>query len=313
MAKPKSLSRRSLLIRILASVVLLVAALYVLFRNWHMVRSSIDAAGDANLGWLALALMLMVVTFCTAAGVYGVLALHPLRYRQTVLVEIATAFVNKLLPAGIGGLGLHGVYLYGRKHTAAEATVVVSMNNLLGMTAHLLILAGMILVYPSVLGQLLRRQHVSLNSWVFVAVLLMVGVVFAVPVARRRIASFVSNLLQSTRKIRSVHVVRAMPLAMLLTVTYTLILFATARAVGVHLGALQVFVVFSIGMLTATASPTPGGLVGAEAGLFAGFVAYGVASAPAGAAVLLYRLITYWLPLIPGAVALIAARRSKLV
>jgi len=66
-------------------------------------------------------------------------------------------------------------------------------------------------------------------------------------------------------------------------------------------------------MLASTATPTPGGLVGAEAGLFAGFVAYGVASPTAGAAVLLYRLVTYCCRLFPGAVALLLARNSKLV
>jgi uncharacterized protein (TIRG00374 family) len=66
-------------------------------------------------------------------------------------------------------------------------------------------------------------------------------------------------------------------------------------------------------MLASTATPTPGGLVGAEAGLFAGFVAYGVSAPMAGAAVLLYRFVTYWLPLLPGVLALFLARRRRLV
>jgi len=42
---------------------------------------------------------------------------------------------KRLLPSGIGSLGLNGVYLYKRKHTVAEATVVVSTNNLLGIVS----------------------------------------------------------------------------------------------------------------------------------------------------------------------------------
>jgi len=295
------------------SVVLLAAAVYVLAQNWHTVQDSLQVAREASIPWLAVSLVLMACTFGIAAGVYGALALHPLRYRQTVLVEVATAFVNKLLPAGIGGLGLHGVYLYKRGHTVAEATVVVSMNNLLGMAAHLLILTGVIVAHPAVLRQLLDREHVSVNGWVIAAVILAVGVVLAVPVVRRRIVTFLHNLLQSIRKLRCMHMLRAVLLAMLLTATYTLILLVVARSVSVHLGLLQIFIVFSIGMLTATATPTPGGLVGAEAGLFAAFVAYGVYSPLAGAAVLLYRLVTYWLPLLPGCVALLVARRRRLV
>ena len=67
------------------------------------------------------------------------------------------------------------------------------------------------------------------------------------------------------------------------------------------------------GMLAGTATPTPGGLVGAEAGLFTGFTAYGVSVLDAGAAVLLFRLVTYWLPLFPGLLALLAGRKNGLI
>jgi glycosyltransferase 2 family protein len=311
---PKHSSKRLLVVRVVLSVLLLAAAIYVLTRNLITVQNSLEVARHASIPWLVVSLVLMACTFAIAAGVYGALALHPLRYGQTVLVEVATAFVNRLLPAGIGGLGLHGVYLYKRRHTAAEATVVVSMNNLLGMTAHLLILTGVIVARPAVLRLLLDREHTSVNGWLIAAVLLVVGgAVLAMPAVRVRIVGFAHNLWQSIRKLRFMHVLRAVLLAMLLTATYTLILLATTRSVGVHLGLLQIFIVFSIGMLTATATPTPGGLVGAEAGLFAGFVAYGVSSPLAGAVVLLYRLVTYWLPLVPGCFALLVARRRKLL
>lgn len=312
-AKLKPTSARSYALRIAGSVVLLVAAAYVLATHWQTVLGSVILARGASIGWLVLSLVLMACTFGVAAGIYGALALHPLRYRQTVLVEVATAFVNKLLPAGLGGLGLHGVYLYRRKHTAAEATVVVSVNNLLGMAAHLLLLAGVIAAYPAVLRQLLDRDDSAPSGWIVAAVAVVVCGVLAVPMVRRRVASFVRNLFASVRKLRLLQITWAVLLAMLLTATYTLILFATARSVGVHIGLLQIFIVFSIGMLTATATPTPGGLVGAEAGLFAGFVAYGVASPAAGAVVLLYRLVTYWLPLFPGLAALLLARKRRLI
>jgi undecaprenyl-diphosphatase len=44
--------------------------------------------------------------------------------------------------------------------------------------------------------------------------------------------------------------------------------------------------------------------------LVAGLTAAGAASGPAIAAVLTYRLITYWLPVIPGFVAFRVLRRS---
>jgi len=58
-------------------------------------------------------------------------------------------------------------------------------------------------------------------------------------------------------------------------------------------------------------STDSGGLGGAEAGLTAGFVAYGLTSNRALAVTLLYRLLTYWLALVIGALAFSVARRLR--
>jgi len=254
----------------------------------------------------------MACTFLIAAAIYCVLALHRLRYLPTTLVEAASAFVNRLLPSGLGGLGLHGLYLYKRKHTVAEATVVVSVNNLVGMAAHLALLAATLVLYPAAIHSFVHRVHVA--SWPLAVGGLVVGMVaVATPRVRQRLARFMQNLLASVRRLRLVALLCALGLALLLTITYTCILFSVTRSLGMELNMVQVFIVFSLAMLTSTAVPTPGGLVGAEAGLFAGFVAYGESAASAGAAALLYRLITYWLPLLPGLLALAIARRKKLV
>ena len=50
----------------------------------------------------------------------------------------------------------------------------------------------------------------------------------------------------------------------------------------------------------AAAAPTPGGLGAIEAALVAGLTGVGMQPGPAVSAVLLYRLATYWLPVLPG-------------
>jgi uncharacterized membrane protein YbhN (UPF0104 family) len=312
MFRQKLASKWSISLRIGVFAVLLGATTYVLVQHWQTVADSVRAARGASIPWLVLSLLLMAVTFCIAAGIYGVLALHQLRYRQTLLVEVSTAFVNRLLPSGLGGLGLHGVYLYKRKHTVAEATVVVSVNNLLGMAGHVLLLGCVVLFEPSVLHRF-TQGDVRLDWRLGAAAVVVLAAVLAVPWVRQRLLSFVRNMMASVRKLSAVRVFAALLVALLLTATYTSILYSVTRALGLELSVLQVFIVFSIGMLTSTATPTPGGLVGAEAGLFAGFVAYGADAPTAGAAVLLYRLVTYWLPLMPGVLALFMARRRKLV
>jgi uncharacterized protein (TIRG00374 family) len=58
----------------------------------------------------------------------------------------------------------------------------------------------------------------------------------------------------------------------------------------------SVAVVYLTGSAIGSAAPTPGGLGAVEVALSAGLTAAGVASATALSAVLLFRLLTFWLP-----------------
>ena len=53
----------------------------------------------------------------------------------------------------------------------------------------------------------------------------------------------------------------------------------------------------------ASVAPTPGGVGATEAALAAGYSAVGVPPEIAISAVLLFRLLTFWLPILPGWVA----------
>jgi uncharacterized protein (TIRG00374 family) len=58
------------------------------------------------------------------------------------------------------------------------------------------------------------------------------------------------------------------------------------------------------------ALPLPGGLVGIDLGLFGMLVAFGTPVATTAAAVLIYRVILFWLPLLVGAGAFASLRRG---
>ena len=60
----------------------------------------------------------------------------------------------------------------------------------------------------------------------------------------------------------------------------------------------------------ANALPLPGGLGGVEAGLIGVFLAFGTHASLAILAVLAYRLISFWLPTVPGAAAYFQLRRT---
>jgi uncharacterized membrane protein YbhN (UPF0104 family) len=58
--------------------------------------------------------------------------------------------------------------------------------------------------------------------------------------------------------------------------------------------------------------PIPGGIGGIDGGLLGALVVYGVPAAAAAAAILAYRVILFWLPLLLGGVAFISLRKGLL-
>lgn len=70
---------------------------------------------------------------------------------------------------------------------------------------------------------------------------------------------------------------------------------------------------YLVGSTVGAAVPTPGGVGGVEAALIAVLTGAGVDSATAAAAVVVFRLVTYWLPVIPGYICLRYSRKAELV
>jgi putative heme transporter len=56
--------------------------------------------------------------------------------------------------------------------------------------------------------------------------------------------------------------------------------------------------------------PLPGGIGGVEGGMIGAFIGFGSSGSLAVIAVLTYRLISYWLPMLPGGVAYFTLRRT---
>ena len=64
------------------------------------------------------------------------------------------------------------------------------------------------------------------------------------------------------------------------------------------------------GSAVAAIAPTPGGIGAVEATLIAGLTSSGMAGTTAVAAVILFRLATFWIPLLPGWGAFVMMQRS---
>jgi uncharacterized protein (TIRG00374 family) len=93
----------------------------------------------------------------------------------------------------------------------------------------------------------------------------------------------------------------------------SLIMHLCALSVDVSLSIANTVIALSIGVLVGGLLPTPGGLGAVEAGIAATLVVLGYSAPEATSIALLYRTITYWMPLLPGTVAYFYMRERKLL
>jgi uncharacterized membrane protein YbhN (UPF0104 family) len=87
------------------------------------------------------------------------------------------------------------------------------------------------------------------------------------------------------------------------------VLWACLRAFGESPAITLVLMGYLIGQLGGLL-PVPGGVGGIDGGLLGALVVYGLPAATAAAAIVAYRVIVFWLPLVLGAAAFVSLRRG---
>ena len=295
-------------------VLILAVALLFLYAVVPQIAGfgkSLTALREANLGWVAAAFGCWCVIYLLAAALYHILALHPLTFIRTVEAQVASGFTSKLLPSGLGVIGLYIQYLRRYRHTLGEAVAVVSLNNLAAIVGHI----GLVVIVIAVgapLPQLDTERLIpgTASLWLIgaAACLAVAALVFF----RRKLRIFWQSIVKTLTvyRRRPGKVIWAIVVSMPQTAAYIGVLYASMLALGGELDIRAVFMVATFSMLVGTLVPVPGGIVGAEAGLTAGFVAYGF-SVPEGLAIaLIYRAFIYWLPIVPGLIVFAYRRRD---
>ena len=301
--------RRAAHFVVVLTMVVLGAVLLV--RQAPMLGRGIASVANAHLAGLVLTGVLGAVTYVAAAVAMTAASGRSLPLRRTTATQLAAACTNRVTPAGIGGMATNIQYLERDGATRAEAVTAIGITSLASFVVHVsATLAALV-----VLGGPIGAPALALPA------ALALGAAGSIAVVARRSQRLRSWLASSLREARSAAAAvcadrRRLGLLLVGTLGVTfghgLAFAAAVSACGSHLPILRTLAVFLAGSAVGSASPTPGGLGTLEAALVAGLAGVGAATAPAIAGVLAYRLITYWLPIIPGALALHLLRPKSL-
>ncbi len=289
--------------RTLVMIIVGSIAGYVLISQLAQV-DLIGLLRSANWWWLAIALVLSAVTFVAAAWSLSGFVPERLPLHRTVMAQLAGSFATLVSPPTIGSIAINVRFLMKSGVHPALAGASVGVSQVLAFVFHILLLTGFGIAAGT------RSDHTfDPPRWavigVIVVVLLALGLL-AVPAVRRQIVKRVGPLLKEviprlvTVAQRPVKLVEGIGGILLLNLAFIGVLYACVEAFGGSLNIAVVAVVYLAGATLGQAAPTPGGLGAVEAALAAGLTAGGLDAGLAVSAVLAFRLITFWLPTVPG-------------
>jgi undecaprenyl-diphosphatase len=305
--------------QMLLTIAVVVGATYFLFPQFADLPSIVDQVKHASWGWVPLILLMSVFTYVGAAMSISGAVPERLAFGPTFATQVGSSFASKLAPGGLGGMALNVRFMQKQGVDEPVAVTGVGLNSIGGFIAHLSLIAVFVVwAGRKAFGSFkLPNPHWFLIGGGIALVFIAIGL--AIPFTRRL---FLHSLVPMLR--RSVHgladvVRRPSKLALLLggsvlvTSTYLFSLYFSIAAFGGGLPFATVGAVYLVGSAVATAAPTPGGLGAMEAALIGGLVAAGLDNSIAVPAVFLFRLATFWLPILPGWLCFSWLRRREYI
>ncbi|MGW0966131.1 lysylphosphatidylglycerol synthase domain-containing protein [Streptomyces sp. NPDC002516] len=263
---------------------------------------------NAEWGWVAAAALFSALSYFAAA--MSLLGFVPERvpFLRTAAAQVAGSFVKIVAPAAVGGVALNTRFLQRAGVRPGLAVASVGASQLFGLGCHILMLLSFGYMTGTEKTPSLSPSRTVIAGLLTVAVFILV--VTSVPLLRKFVSTRVRSLfagvvprmldvLQRPQKL-----VTGIGGMLLLTACFVMCLDASIRAFGheetTTLSLASVAVVFLAGNALGSAAPTPGGVGAVEATLTVGLIAVGLPKEVAAPAVLLYRLLTLWIPVLPG-------------
>jgi uncharacterized membrane protein YbhN (UPF0104 family) len=297
----------------LASYAILSAATNV---DWAELRSTL---ADASWTWIVFAFLVAQLPRVTqAVSTLGSVP-APLPFGPVYLMQLATGYMNVALPSNLARMAVN-IRFFQRQGLSAPVAVTSGAIDSFASTVVQAVLLGVLLIF-SESSLALELPFPSGGSrtllWIVAGLLLASALVLAA--VRRLRQAIVGSFRRWWPEIRfALAGLRASNKLVLLVLgsLATEVLFAAAlglfaRSVGYDVSLAELLVINMSVSLLGSLVPVPGNIGVAEFGLAIGLVSAGMTDEAALAAVLLYRLATYYLPPLWGFFALLRLQRNR--
>ncbi len=299
--------------RTLLTVIAGSIAAYLLLTQLGKVNlGEVFRAADTT--WVLTGLGFSALTYVAATLALSGVVPERLSFWKTLQAQFAASFATLVTPPTLGSVAINVRYLSKQGMHAALAGASIAVAQALAFFSHILLLFIAVIAAGTSSDFTFRPPRTAII--VFLIVALTITALLTIPSIR----SWVSKKVQP---IFSQVVPRLSSLAnqpaklgagvfgvLLLNISYCLCLVASVRAFTPDASIAAIALVYLAAAVVGQAAPTPGGLGAVEAAMAAGLTAAGIDPGIAISATLVFRLLTFWLPTIPGWLALRNLQRT---
>ncbi|CAL9283071.1 hypothetical protein SUDANB66_00663 [Streptomyces sp. SudanB66_2053] len=303
--------------RVLCVLPLLLVAV-VAVRQREVLADGLGLVTTARWPWLLAAAGVTCLTWPAAACTRQGAVLERLPGRRLLAAQFAAGAANHLLPTGLGASAVNLRFMTVCGLSPARSSAALALYLLAECVGRVGLLGALLVAFPDALpfGSLLPDEApVGPFLVAGAALVLVLGALAAVRRVRTVVAGFLRTALGEARSVHA-RPARALALwggALAFPALQAGVLVLVGRAFGLAVPSAHLAVAYLAATVAVALVPTPGGIGSVEAALVVALVAVGGAAAVATAVVLVFRLLTVWLPLLPGALTLAALVRMKVI
>jgi len=256
--------------------------------------------------WLA-ALALVVAQaprFAQTMSALGA-APRPMAVRPVYLLQLARSYVGLAVPTTAARIAMNVRFFQKQGFSSGAALAIGGLDSFAGFIVEATLLVGLLVFTPQSLHFDLDAPSLpdwgTILKWLAVLAVVLAVITVLLPGRRHQLTAWARDLMADGRDtLRGLRSPRRL-LLLLGGNLGSILLFATAlglfaRALGTAVSFSDLVVIGISVSLLAGLLPVPGGIGVVESGLTFGLVAAGMPEGPAFAAVILYRIATFYLP-----------------
>jgi uncharacterized protein (TIRG00374 family) len=280
-----------------------VVALYVLVPQFSQINPK-ELISTAEWKWAGIALIASALTYFASTALLLSFISVPINRFKALQAQLAASFATLVTPPTLGSVAVNLRFLSRAGVSGPAAATAVGVSQVVIFFIHVLLLVVFGVVAGTQTDFSFRPSRITLVIFVILFALLILG--FSINQIRNWI-------LNKTRPIFSqvgptLAIIAQQPQRLLLSVlasislnfAYAVAFYSSLNAFGSDISFATAAFVYLAGATLGQAAPTPGGIGAVEAALVAGLTASGIPSGTALSGVLLYRVATFWLPVLPG-------------